>query len=45
MVPIICDNKVMAVLDVDSQMLNYFDEMDKKYLEEIISAIDFALVP
>lgn len=36
-VPIIKDNEVTGVLDVDSELLNHFDETDKKYLEEIVS--------
>ena len=39
-VPIIHNGKVTAVLDVDSELLNFFDETDKKYLEEIISWIE-----
>lgn len=39
-VPIIHNGKVIAVLDVDSELLNFFDETDKKYLEEIISWIE-----
>jgi GAF domain-containing protein len=35
-VPIIRHNEVLAVLDVDSEMLDAFDEVDKKYLEEIV---------
>ncbi|MES2589318.1 MAG: GAF domain-containing protein [Bacteroidota bacterium] len=34
-VPIIQNNIVLGVLDVDSDELNDFDETDKKYLEEI----------
>jgi GAF domain-containing protein len=40
-VPIIRDSKVMGVLDVDSEHLQEFDEIDKKYLEEIVSLIIF----
>lgn len=29
------ENKIMGVLDVDSEHLNYFSEIDKSYLEEI----------
>ena len=38
-IPIIRNEVVVAVLDVDSNELNHFDETDKKYLEEIISII------
>ncbi len=34
-IPIIQNNKVVAVLDVDSDELDDFSEIDKKYLEEI----------
>lgn len=40
-VPVIRNNKVVAVLDVDSDELNDFDETDQRYLEEIISLISF----
>lgn len=40
-VPIIRNNAVVAVLDVDSDALRQFDETDKKYLEEIILLINF----
>lgn len=39
--PIIKNNIVIGVLDVDSEYLNHFDATDKKYLEEIISFISF----
>jgi L-methionine (R)-S-oxide reductase len=34
-VPIILNNEVVAVMDVDSEYLAHFDEIDKKYLEEL----------
>jgi len=34
-VPIIKDKKVYGVLDLDSNSYNAFDEIDKKYLEEL----------
>lgn len=40
-VPVIRNNKVLAVLDVDSVDLNTFDETDQQYLEEIIALIEF----
>ena len=40
-VPIIRDNKVMGVLDVDSDKLAAFDEADKQFLEEIVDLIIF----
>ena len=41
-IPIILNNEVIGVLDVDSEYLNQFDETDKKYLEAIINFIDFS---
>ena len=38
-VPLIQNGIVTAVLDVDSELLNQFDETDKKYLEEIVSSV------
>jgi L-methionine (R)-S-oxide reductase len=35
-VPIIFNREVKGVLDVDSELLDQFDETDKKYLEEIV---------
>ena len=40
-VPIIRNNKVVAVLDVDSSEFNQFDSTDQHYLEEIVSLIEF----
>jgi len=40
-VPIIRNNEVIGVWDVDSEVLSAFDETDKKYLEEIISGMVF----
>ena len=40
-VPIIHNNEVIGVLDVDSSELNQFDETDKRYLEEIVGLIKF----
>lgn len=37
--PLFKEKKVVGVLDVDSADLNTFDETDKIYLEQIISAI------
>jgi GAF domain-containing protein len=34
-VPIVLNNEVLAVLDVDSEYLNHFDEIDKKHLEDL----------
>ncbi|MEX6688646.1 GAF domain-containing protein [Danxiaibacter flavus] len=40
-VPVIRNNEVVGVLDVDSSELNEFDETDKKFLEEIINLVVF----
>ena len=40
-VPVIRNNHVMAVLDVDSDTLSSFDETDQVYLEKIISLLEF----
>jgi L-methionine (R)-S-oxide reductase len=40
-VPVIRDGQVLGVLDVDSEALASFDEVDKTYLEQIISLIPF----
>jgi L-methionine (R)-S-oxide reductase len=40
-VPLIRNNEVVAVLDVDSSEYNQFDSTDQQYLEEIVSLIEF----
>lgn len=40
-VPVIRNNEVLAVLDVDSVHLDDFDATDKKYLEAIVDTIVF----
>lgn len=40
-VPLFKNNEVVAVLDVDSEFLNHFDEIDAKYLSEIAVLIKF----
>jgi GAF domain-containing protein len=40
-VPVIRNNKIVGVLDVDSSDLNHFDETDKVYLEKIVALIEF----
>lgn len=39
-VPVIRNGQVVAVLDVDSEYLNHFDETDRQYLEEIVAAVE-----
>lgn len=40
-VPITKHDDVVAILDADSEQLNFFDETDKNYLEQIIKLIQF----
>jgi len=40
-IPVIVANEVMGVLDVDSVLYDQFDETDKKYLEEIVTLLEF----
>jgi GAF domain-containing protein len=40
-VPVFKNNEVVAVLDVDSEHLDQFDETDAKYLEQIVKLINF----
>jgi GAF domain-containing protein len=39
-VPLFFNDKVTAVLDVDSEFLNQFDEVDAKYLEQIVKLVN-----
>ncbi|OCL27661.1 histidine kinase [Orenia metallireducens] len=38
-VPIIIDNQIKGVLDIDSPIKARFDEVDQKYLEEVVSIL------
>ncbi|MBG9375474.1 GAF domain-containing protein [Panacibacter sp. DH6] len=40
-VPIIRNNEVIAVLDVDSDVYDSFDETDKLYLERVVASVSF----
>jgi L-methionine (R)-S-oxide reductase len=40
-VPIIRNDQVLGVLDVDSELLDMFDTTDQEFLEEIVAAIPF----
>ncbi|CAF0733140.1 unnamed protein product [Brachionus calyciflorus] len=42
-VPILVEDKVIGVLDVDSEYLEHFDDLDKIYLENICSLISSKL--
>ena len=40
-IPLIRNNEVVAVLDVDSSEYDQFDTTDQQYLEEIVSLLEF----
>ncbi len=40
-VPVIRFNKVVAVLDIDSEFLNTYDEVDQQFLEKIIDLVQW----
>jgi L-methionine (R)-S-oxide reductase len=40
-IPVIKNNEVVAVLDVDSEYLDSFDETDQKFLERIVRLVNF----
>jgi GAF domain-containing protein len=40
-VPVVRNNEVVAVLDVDSEDLNHFDQTDRVYLQKILELINF----
>ena len=40
-IPVFKKEEVIAILDVDSEALDHFDETDQKYLEEIVKLIAF----
>lgn len=42
-VPIIKDNEVIAVLDIDSECLNTFNEVDKHYLEQVSNMLSLRI--
>lgn len=39
-IPIFSNGEVRAVLDVDSEQLDYFDDVDKSYLSDIVNLIE-----
>ena len=43
-IPIHWNNQVIAVLDIDSEYLNHFDETDVKYLGELAKIIEDNIV-
>ena len=42
-IPILKESAVVAVLDVDSEVPDHFDETDQQYLEEIVMLIGFCI--
>ncbi len=40
-VPLFYNNSVIGVLDVDSEHLQYFDDTDAKYLNQVVGLINF----
>ena len=40
-IPVIRNNEVVAVLDVDSEKYDLFDKTDEQYLEQIARMINF----
>lgn len=40
-IPAFKNDNVIAILDVDSEYLNHFDETDAKYLEQIVKLLAF----
>ena len=38
-VPILANGQVKGVLDIDSNLLNSFDETDRRYLEEVTAIV------
>ncbi|AYL95499.1 GAF domain-containing protein [Mucilaginibacter celer] len=40
-VPVFKNNEVVAVLDVDSELLDQFNETDAQYLEQIVKLVNF----
>jgi L-methionine (R)-S-oxide reductase len=40
-IPLFDNDKVVAVLDADSEALDQFDETDAKYLEQIVKLVNF----
>ncbi len=40
-IPVYHNNEVIGVLDVDSEELDQFDEIDAKYLEQVVKLLQF----
>ena len=43
-IPLIVNNEVYGVLDIDSPSLNRFDEVDKTYLEKFVRVIEQSML-
>jgi GAF domain-containing protein len=43
-IPILKDNKLFGVLDLDSSSFNSFNEIDKKYLEELVEFLSTEII-
>jgi L-methionine (R)-S-oxide reductase len=41
-IPIIRNHQVLAVLDVDSEKLDHFDDVDERYLSQVIGLLKFS---
>ena len=39
-IPLFRDNEIVAVLDIDSEHLNHFDETDAQYLQQIVKLLE-----
>ena len=39
-VPVLSENKLIAVLDIDGHLEGQFDQIDKKYLEQIVKYLE-----
>jgi GAF domain-containing protein len=40
-VPVFHDDQVVAVLDVDSELLDQFDDTDAQYLQDVVKLVNF----
>ncbi len=40
-IPVLCNNEVLAVLDADSEHFSHFDTTDQLYLEQVVRLLKF----
>ena len=40
-IPVFKNNEVIAILDVDSEYPDHYDETDRRYLEQIVNLLQF----